>query len=90
MDVKSEHVQNLLAVCASIYVSISGPYWKLVTSAAVPHLQLYSYIQNLETFLQKCIGKPSVLLDGEPDWCGEEFITGYISSNNIKHMHRIS
>ncbi|KAH3884181.1 hypothetical protein DPMN_008154 [Dreissena polymorpha] len=73
MDLKSDQVQNLLAVFASIYVSVTGPYWEVVTSGNVPYVQLYSYIQNLETFLQKCIETPSILLKGEPDWCGQEY-----------------
>ncbi|KAH3725876.1 hypothetical protein DPMN_051729 [Dreissena polymorpha] len=73
MDLKSDQVQNLLAAFASIYVSVTGPYWEVVTSGNVPYVQLYRYIQNVEAFLQKCIETPSILLNGKPDWCGQEY-----------------
>lgn len=59
-DLNSGTVQTLLTCLAILYIKVTGPYWWLVTSGLVSYLELYKYIQMLESYLQKCENQPTI------------------------------
>ncbi|XP_053381945.1 uncharacterized protein LOC128549357 [Mercenaria mercenaria] len=67
-DLQCEKVRTLLQCFGLFYVKLTGPYWNLVTSGAVPYLLLYSHIQAIAAYLKSCSEDPATLLNPEGHW----------------------
>ncbi|KAH3725616.1 hypothetical protein DPMN_051463 [Dreissena polymorpha] len=67
-DLQSDCVQQMLKALCLIYVTITGPYWWLITSGTVPCLELAPVIKQLESFLQTCTTQPELLVRQEINW----------------------
>ena len=67
-DLQCDVIRTLLQCFGLFYVKVTGPYWNLVTSGAVPYLLLFRQIQSIAEYLQVCRENPSKLLSPEGHW----------------------
>ncbi|KAH3788563.1 hypothetical protein DPMN_166708 [Dreissena polymorpha] len=51
-----------------MYIHVTGPYWKLITSGNVPYMELYTHIQSLHKFICAVKDIPEQLLKGSLLW----------------------
>jgi hypothetical protein len=72
-DLKDHKVMLTLKMLGIIYMKLTGPYWELITSSHVHHLDLHRYIQCLHHFCMQMENDPLPLLNPEQDPIFQDF-----------------
>ena len=61
-DINDDSVVSMVHAFAIMYVKITGPYWDITTSRRISYLDLYQYIQPLESTVNDWLENPKSVL----------------------------